>query len=219
MSQNNFSVMMPYRFTQSREPLQIAVTKWWQDNFGITPVQCDTSHEIFNLAAIRNKCVDESDNEIVIITDADTIGQKQAITQAVDMVGATGNTCLPFTSYNVLSKQGTVNFLSGKPIELQQNTSFSTAVSGLIVTTKATWDKHNGQDERFIGWGAEDVCWSIAYETLIGSLSRVKATVWTLHHQSASKNVDIANKTQLRNEYINAKGNAELMAKLVQGNR
>lgn len=219
MTRHPVSVMMPYRATPSRQPLQVAVSRWWQNNFDITPTTLDTSHKIFNLAAVRNRCVDESPTEIVIVTDADIICERDAISKAIEIVATTGNTCIPYDKHHVLTHLGTSNYLRGQDIAKQSHTKFESTDGGIIVTTKAMWDQHNGQDERFVGWGGEDICWALAYETLIGSLTRVDAIAWTMHHQPAPRHIDSDNKSRLRTRYLEAQGDPVKMTELIRGNR
>jgi hypothetical protein len=211
--------MMPYRATPSRGPLQVAVSRWWQSNFGITPTTLDTSHKIFNLAAVRNKCVDESTAEIVIVTDADIICERDAIIEAIEIVATTGNTCIPYDKHHVLTHLGTSNYLRGKDIAKQSHAKFDSTDGGIIVTTKSMWQRHNGQDERIVGWGPEDQCWSMAYETLVGDLVRLDAVCWTMHHQLAPRHIDTNNKTQLFARYQEAQGDPVKMSELIKGNR
>jgi hypothetical protein len=219
MTRHPISVMMPYRPTPSRKPLQIAVTKWWESNFNITPIRLDSAHKIFNLAAVRNKCVDESPTEIVIVTDADIICEPKAIVEAVESVATTGNTCVPYNKHHVLTNKGTKNYLKGQDIGAQPHIAFESTDGGIVVTTKSMWQRHNGQDERFVGWGGEDICWALAYETLIGTLIRLDAIAWTMHHQPAPRNIDAENKNKLRTRYVEAQGDLAKMSQLIKGNR
>lgn len=173
----------------------------------------------FNTAAARNHCIDQSPTEIVVINDADTIPDKSALIEAIEYVSQTGQTCLPYTRYNIVDHQATINYLDGQPINPRACQVYLPAVGGILVTTKAMWDQHNGQDERMFGWGYQDTAWHIAYETLIGKMHRIDGDIYSLSHKLAERGANIINNQSQFQRYLNAKDDIKAMTDLVSGNR
>ena len=173
----------------------------------------------FNLAAARNYCVDQSPTEIVILNDADTIPDKPALIAAIEHVINTGESCLPYTRYNIVSHQATQQYIQGTPINPRSCQIYSDSVGAILVTTKKMWSRHNGQDERMFGWGYEDTAWHIAYETLIGEIHRVDGDIYALSHKVAERGINTSLNRDHCDRYLNTKGDIEAMADLVSGNR
>lgn len=223
-----FTVTVPWRSTRTREPLFQALRKWYAENLDKDVLSFDApkigtdeirNTRFFNTAAARNRCVKESPTEIVVINDADTIPNKQAILQAVEYVYETGKTCLPYTRYNHVSYPATMRYLKGVRIKPQDCRIYRPAVGGIVVTTKTMWDRHNGQDERMFGWGYQDTAWSISYQTLFGDLHRIDADIYSLSHQLAERGENILNNKGHFQNYERARGDVEQMKLLIAGNR
>ena len=63
------------------------------------------------------------------------------------------------------------------------------ACSSAVVVTRKTWDAVGGFDERFVGWGWEDVAFRCAVETVTGrELTKIASTCWHLFHITSSGN-------------------------------
>jgi predicted glycosyltransferase involved in capsule biosynthesis len=223
-----FTVTVPWRTTPTRAPLFEALTNWYKEHMGLdifaydSPQVTDDLHKhqrYFNTAASRNYCVEQSPTEIVVINDADTIPNKDALIEAIEYVKRTGQTCLPYTRYNIVNYEATRKYLDGEAISPRSCTIYAPAVGGILVTTKTMWNLHNGQDERMFGWGYQDTAWHTAYETLIGEMHRIDGDIYSLTHKLAERGANIANNRSHFQRYLNAKGNIDAMASLVSGNR
>lgn len=228
MGDRDFTITVPYRSTPSREPLFQALSGWYKENLDVDVCAFDAPQVIddvskhlrfFNLAAARNLCVKESATRIVVINDADTIPDKNALLQAIQYVSSTGETCLPFSRYNIVPYLATREFLQGQPIDQRRYKVHDPAFGGIIVTTKTMWNQHNGQDERMFGWGYEDTAWQIAHETLIGKIHRMDGDVYALSHDLAERGINIQNNSTHFKKYLDAQGDVEKMTALVAGNR
>lgn len=154
-------------------------------------VDVDTDHEPFCLAACRNRGVElaeQADYDVAILADADTLPEREPLQAAIDGAQTSGRVHLPYTEYRSLQSFGTAQFQAGRPIERCNHLPVAAACSGVFVTTPATWWSIGGQDERFRGWGMEDVAFLVAHRTLLGSDPvRHDGRVYALHHESATK--------------------------------
>jgi hypothetical protein len=57
---------------------------------------------------------------------------------------------------------------------------------GIVCLPRATWEQVP-LDARFIGWGSEDMAWSIALQTLVGRPVRLHAPLFHLWHPPQDK--------------------------------
>ncbi|WP_100813161.1 MULTISPECIES: glycosyltransferase family 2 protein [Microbacterium] len=184
------SVIIPWRAAPSRVTAFEAVTSWYAREFPEFTVRTiDTEDDVFVLAACRNRGIaGENPDDVVIINDADTVPEADALRAAVDAAGTSGLVHLPYTAYHWLGATGTAQYLAGLDPEQCEFELVRGACSGVYVTTPRTWERHGGQDERFRGWGYEDAAWNLAHQTLLGSPpQRHEGRVYALHHVAETR--------------------------------
>lgn len=195
------------------------VTRWYAENLPEATVRTiDTDDDVFVLAACRNLAVaTASPDEAIVVNDADTIPEPDALRAAVAAARTSGRVHLPYTEYHWLGADGTAQLRAGTPPDDCAFELVIGACSGVYVTTPRTWAAHGGQDERFRGWGFEDAAWYRAHETLIGRPPvRHKGNVYAMHHLAevrAGERYD-AN-AALMQRYLDAAGDPAAMAQLV----
>jgi len=166
-----------------------ATVRAWYELRGFRVVDIDTGAEPFNLAGCRNRAVELARTPVVILSDADTIPEADALDEAITAARTSGLTHLPYAvgEYRILGPQGTHEFFTGRPLEQCTSHSFDFSCSGVYVTTPGAWASHYGQDELFQGWAPEDMAWRITHETLLGDVPRHQGRVYAFHHESAPK--------------------------------
>lgn len=183
------TVLIPWRAQPSRLAAFDSLTRWYHENFAdVTIRTIDSDDELFNLARCRNLAIDTvtDDAEVVVINDADTIPERDALLRAVDSAVSSGVVHLPYAEYRWLGREGTADFVGGRPLDACRFELIAGARSGVYVTTPSAWRSHGGQDERFLGWGFEDAAWYVAHETLLGRVpQRSAGRVYALHHVAA----------------------------------
>lgn len=214
-----FTVVIPWRPAPSRVSAYEFVTDWYARHVPQATVRSiDTDDDVFVLAACRNRAVAAvPQDEVVVIGDADTFPEVDALRAAVAAARTSGRVHLPYTEYHWLGREGTAQLRDGVRPEDCVHELVRGACSGVYVTTPRTWAAHGGQDERFRGWGFEDAAWYLAHETLFGEPPvRHEGTVYALHHQAevrAGERYD-AN-AALMERYRAAAGDPQAMAQLV----
>ena len=185
------TIVIPWRPQPSRLAAFDAVVEWYCENLGDVPiVAVDSDDEIFNLARCRNLGIAgvSDPHEVVVIGDADTIPERDALLEAIDAARTSGRVHLPYTEYRWLGREGSAEAAAGTPLAECAHEVVHGACSGVYVTTPATWRSHGGQDERFRGWGFEDAAWHVAHETLLGEPPRRHpGRVYALHHETAER--------------------------------
>lgn len=220
-----FTVVIPWRASPSRVAAFEFLTAWYAENMReATVMTVDTDDDVFVLAACRNIGVSTAQSEapdgtelVIVVNDADTVPDAEALRRAVDAAHADHLVHLPYTAYHWLGAEGTAQLRAGTPAEDCAFELISGACSGVYVTTARTWAEHGGQDERFRGWGFEDAAWFLAHETLLGAPpARHDGRVYAMHHVAearAGEGYD-AN-AALMDRYRAASGDPTAMAQLV----
>lgn len=201
-------VWIPWRPQPSRFDAHDAVTAWYKQH-GFTVVDVDTHHQTFNLAACRNRAVERAESPVVVISDADTIPEADALDEAIAAARTSGKTHLPYEAggYRILRDVGTAQFFNGRPLAECDFVSFPFSCSGVYVTTRGAWHDHYGQDELFEGWAPEDMAWRMTHEATLGDVPRHPGRVYALTHEPASKTNAHAGEAGVRYQrYLAAQG-------------
>lgn len=207
-------VWLPWRATESRMKAFNYVRAWYEKN-GFTVRLVDVEGKIFNLSACRNKAVRDSDADVIIISDADTFPQIEQLNAAISAAYKTNITTLPYTAYHSLGDTGSKQVYGGLKPEDAWAYIVDIACSGVYVTTKEAWAKHNGQDEIFAGWGCEDSAWEYAQKTLVGSIPRIDGKIFAFTHIFQEKEGEQTKQNYGRiYMYEQAAGNKEQMTEL-----
>lgn len=169
-----------------RDALWAFCRDWWARNLpDLKPVEGDHLDGPFNRSAAINSAADLAGAwDVAVVADADVVADTRQVTEAVDRARSTGRMTLAFTDYAALRQQMTDRVIDGYNgswaggVELKMKTH----VSSLIAVPRTLWDTVGGFDDRFIGWGHDDVSFAAACRVLGGGIDRIPGTVWHLWH-------------------------------------
>lgn len=179
----------------------------------------DSPDPVFNLALCRNLAVASLDDpdDVVVLSDADTLPEPDALRTAVDAARTSDRVHLPYTAYHWLGPVGSAQFAAGVPLEDCDFDLINGACSGVYVTTRRAWERHGGQDPRFRGWGYEDAAWNLAHTTMLGAPpQRHVGRVYALHHHAETRaGTQYEANAALMERYRDASGDAPAMASLI----
>jgi hypothetical protein len=170
-------VAMPWRPQPDRIAAFDYVTDQWHAH-GFNVITGDSDHEGFNLSAARNVAVGRCSSDIVIVADADTVPDFNALDTAILACQRHGGVWWPFTEYRYLAdtvKPG--DRLENAPIADE----YPNSVGGLFVIRRADYWRLGGFDERFDRWGWEDRAWELVV-TQLSSFHRIPGTVYAFNH-------------------------------------
>jgi hypothetical protein len=121
--------------------------------------------------------------------DADVVAPAEQVRKAIARAQATGRVVLGFKHYLGLTPRMTERVLGGYTGDAEAPGGVryrsDTHESSIVVVPRAVWDAVGGFDERFVGWGQEDVAFIHAARLLTGEVERVGGTVWHLWHGRA----------------------------------
>lgn len=201
MAEYEVGVIVPYRGSEDRDPLWEYTRNWWEhwiagsqalDTRAIL-VESDHSGEMFNRSAARNQAREKlralGDANMLIIADADTIPNANALHAALDIVITSEDWVLPYGEdrYYNLSREHTAEILahqadSGEPISDDEWEHKLTATSGCLVMPARAFDRVGGYIEQFTGWGYEDDAMRLALDTVWGRHQRIESYICHLWH-------------------------------------
>ncbi len=215
-------IVIPWRPAPSRIDAFERVQHWYREAFPDVPIETiDTDDDVFVLAACRNRAMaSAAPEDVVVLSDADTLPEPAALTAAVAAATAGDAVHLPYDEYRWLGREGSAQYAEGRPLSDCDHELVVGACSGVYVATPRAWFAHGGQDERFRGWGFEDAAWNLAHETLMRTPPRRhRGRVYALHHVAEVRSGAGYDANAARMElYRAASGDAEAMARLVAGN-
>ena len=185
-------------------------------------IDADSGHQPFSRAGSRNLGVELARNagaDIVVLCDADTLVQPEplyaAINAAQDQV-----LHLPFTRWLGLSRAGLRAYENGTPLhKCETEYTFDNATGSVLVITPAAWWRAGGMDERYRGWGMEDVAFRCAADTLLGPTIRHDGTAHHLWHPItwSPHTPEYQHNAALLERYQQAVGNPAAMRALITG--
>ena len=140
----------------------------------------------WSLAAARNRAVRQARDEgadVVVICDADTVVEPDALRQAVELAQDCGRIVLPYTLYRALTPASSSAVLAGvDPRGVPEAGRLDWSVGGVQVAQPDTWARAGWQDERFTMWGCEDTAFALAAARLVGPHERVDGVINHLWH-------------------------------------
>lgn len=209
------TVCIPWRETPSRVAPYTKIREYWERFFPDWPViTADAGGEVFNLAASRNRAVEQALTEIVIVADADTVPPTESVRTAVaDPVGV----CWPHKTWRLIPAD-----YAHRPFE-----DFPTAptvmeypdgLGAVMICTVGEYWRLGGQPEEFIGWGHEDRCFH-AIVTTLSTHRRIGGIAYSIDHQADSPgwNRDGGKRNQrLARPYELANGRPWMMRELLR---
>lgn len=219
------SVLIPFRSDDGwRDALLNWTIRWWQVNFpAVEIVVADTDHELFNRGAARNEAARHATGDVLVIADADTIPQADAVRASVELV-ASGEApwVIPYDGapdgrYYNLSESATRRRLRfapdpatpiGEPWDPDDIEFKLVSWAGcLIVPAEGFW-KAGGYPELEL-WGYEDDCARTAFDVMVGPHVRVPGFAVHLWHECSNSdrfdNPGIAGNRAVYDEYRSAR--------------
>lgn len=143
----------------------------------------------FNRSAAINAAA-VGDWDVAVIVDADVfVKDMQQVRDAVALARSSGRVVFAFTEYRGLAHWATKRVLAGEPMP-SVGAKRLDHESSVVVVPRIAWDTVGGYDDRFVGWGQEDVAFAQAVRVLCGEPLRVPGTVYHLYHaRSAEKDM------------------------------
>lgn len=162
---------------------------WHESCPGIPIVEGASPPGPFNRSAAINAAADRP-WDVAVILDADVVAPGEQVYEAVELARDTGRMVLGFTTYLGLNALMTRRVMEeGLAWRSITRAAFTKRghESSIVVVNRELWETVGGFDERFVGWGQEDVAFAKACRLLIGEEHRVEGRVYHLHHSRSAE--------------------------------
>jgi hypothetical protein len=156
---------------------------WW-DGAGLDIREGSSPPGPFQRAAAINEAA-SGPWDVAVVIDADVVAPHEQVHAAADAARRTGRVTLGFDMYVGLSPAFTPRVLAGETADWDRNAIRRSKVheSSIVAVPRPLWDLIGGFDERFVGWGQEDVAFIQSARVLGGGIDRVGGTVYHLWHR------------------------------------
>lgn len=172
-----------------RDALWEFVQGFWADKLPEAKmVEGDHLDGPFNRGAAINRAAEAAgDWDVAVIADADVVTDPERVLHAVALARETGRVCLPYSRYVGLGEPMTNRILAGYDGDWTpgKRLTMDTHISSLIAIHRDLWETVRGFDERFAGWGYDDIAFIEACRVLGGGIDRMPGTVWHLWHPAS----------------------------------
>ena len=160
------SLLLPFG---SRDPRRIKIYLWirrrWMSLFPDWQICLGSDPDLdnFNRSKARNNAFLHADGDILVITDADTATTPENVEAAIALCERTQSWVIAHEIYHSLTKEHTDQILEQSPDMIltppyQSNwTMRKKSMAGVLVMPHEAYDAAGLYNERFHGWGYEDV--------------------------------------------------------------
>jgi hypothetical protein len=182
--------------------------------------------EPFNRARARNKAAVKATRDLFILVDADIFYG----TKLIDNIKASANFhpwLIPYSRGYKLNPVFTRFVTSTGELQIPKTLRIGdilencTVLGGFMnVMSRQAFEAVGGMDERFMGWGPEDLTFAMALDTVVGKHFRMNETIFHLWHPPAERYHQYTPyNEELKNRYCQAYGNVEAMKQLIDERR
>jgi len=181
-------IVIPWRETPSRLGPFNYVVDWYKDNFPKAEIfYGNREGELWSPSASRNdgvRLAEAAGCDILIVGDADSLAESQALHEAVEAAYGDGYVHNPFNVYKHLDFESTLFYYLNYPDEKLNGSLHYDAVGGIFVCTPKTWWELGGMDEKFLQWGPEDRAFDVAHQVIKGiPFVKHEGMLYSLAHQ------------------------------------
>ena len=161
------SLVIPMPDANDTERLKVwaVCKKWWLDNF--PDIELIESASIYGVngyakAKVVNTGIKQATAKIIVMADADVIPSIEAVKQCIEAIKTTDiDFAVPHRMVRRLTEKATKIYMIDNIIPVN-NESFERIYQGIVgggiwVISKEAWIISGGMDERFTGWGGQDI--------------------------------------------------------------
>lgn len=212
----HFSVVVPWR---SDDGIRAEIFEWITERwkilypYEIEFIVCDSGDEPFSRSKSRNQGAKNASTDVLVFADADTIPVRRFIDKSVESASLS-RWCIAYDMgrYYNLNSVHTRELLRAdpatlicEPVEGMWDHKI-TSWAGMFAVSQEDFWRIGGYDERFIGWGHEDVALRLALDNEVCKHDRVvDGFAIHLDHPRANATfnteIELANRRIFRRDY------------------
>lgn len=213
------SVVVPFN---SVEPQRVRIWEWLRRRWAGLPaevvsavgdsgIEGDYSH-----AAGINAAAEQASGDVLLIVEADIALDPMWVLGAAVAVAEDPRKWVLAQRYNQLTEAATAKLLRRHPLFSIPDldcvwTGDGVSWCGGIVLAREAFERVGGYDERFTGWGGDDVSFAMSLETLWGPHSRMEGDAWHLWHPRGGLDAQPQDQHDLMHRYLKAAGDRGAM--------
>jgi hypothetical protein len=172
MDKPKICVVIPWKHEPSRVRAYQEVLAWYAENLPDATINCVTyASNIWLPSHTRNlgvRLAEEDGADIVIMNDADTIPDKNALDEAIDAAIKDNFIHNPYTEYRFYNLESTEKYFKTKSLEDCQYRIEHGSNGGIWVFKPSSWWLVGGMDEKFVRWGYEDTALEYTHSVIHG---------------------------------------------------
>lgn len=196
MTEPRVAILVPRRAgIPDRDRLWEFSRKWWENDHPTWQL-VEGHHDVgpFCRSVAINRAAGLADEwDVAVIIDSDVLCDPVAVRAGVELAWASDKLVLGYNERCQLTKEGTEKILGGFRgnwrVPGMVHKVITDACSSCVIVSRKLWDECGGFDERFVGWGWEDVGFRVTAETFSGSpMVHMGSTCWHLFHLTTHEN-------------------------------
>lgn len=222
--QSGFSkigIVIPWRETPSRLSAFNKLINWYNTNIPeaqiFTP---DRPGSSWSMSGSRNDGILAATSagcDVIVLNDADTFPQLNVLQEAMKEAFIDNKVHIPYQQTHILYQGETEAFLNDNLPDYYHTLVSVAECSGVNVFTPAAWNSIGGGDEKFIGWGYEDLAMNYVHKIVHGTayISHFGYTI-KLSHEDQSREDDNAKRNKSLYELYKTKTTAEEVLDIVK---
>jgi GT2 family glycosyltransferase len=154
-------------------------------------------------AAVNTAAQMAGDWDTAIVIDSDVLVGEGQVNDALNLAERLQRMVFTFRTYQALNHVGAKRVMEGltgswKPFI---RVTFHDNRSASFVIPRSVWDKIGGFDERFVGWGWEDLAFAFSASAAAGNYLRITGDLWHLWHPKSPEN-NRDSKLYIANQYL-----------------
>lgn len=160
---------------------------WWTERLPDAElVESPSPDGPFNRAAAINAGAAGS-WDLLGVLDADVLCPPEQVREGIARARASDALTFPFERFSGLDKPSTRRVLAGgDPAAGRVRFATRHHFSSVLIVPRRVWDVVGGFDERFVGWGQEDVAFAHVAR-MVAPIERVPGKVFHLEHDSRAE--------------------------------
>ena len=216
----NVSVLIPWRTDHGpREVVFGHVLERWRALPVEVVIGQDSGDGPFNVSAAFNDAARQATGDVFVLFGADHLPDLDAVHDAARAAHTHDSWAPVFASTGAYRQIDTGLIVNGANPELYDFAQFAPFCTGILAVSRNAWITVNGMDERFLGWGCDDVALRIALGVLVGPpVFEPIGTCRALWHPAAPRDHFEVNAARIGVYETAAAAGADAMRELVSGN-